>query len=192
MLIHNELPPLDKLSKPRNLSLNVYLFFSSTKGGRWVLLQESIGISPMQNSGPQEQVIIFDCTHFGLSNLSLPHGNCCYNNETIKPKDCPTHSVLSAIAFNWIFELTLDALPALLIPTTLLAKLLKNRKVVLWKMEKFGMASSPWCFDLQRDIHGQIEKFDFQAPDVDCWHNQREKKALRGMSTTLWRGIERI
>ncbi|KAJ9172149.1 hypothetical protein P3X46_015425 [Hevea brasiliensis] len=65
-------------------------FFSTTTGWRWVLLQESIGISAMHiQTLKNSKVIIFDRTDFGFSNLSLPH-------------DCTAHSVLYDIASNKI------------------------------------------------------------------------------------------
>ncbi|KAF2299571.1 hypothetical protein GH714_038223 [Hevea brasiliensis] len=82
--------------------------FSTTTGGRWVLLQESIGISAMHIQVlKNNKIIIFDRTDFGASNLSLPDGNCGYIDETVRPKDCTAHSVLYDIASNSFRPLTI-------------------------------------------------------------------------------------
>ncbi|XP_057533864.1 aldehyde oxidase GLOX-like [Amaranthus tricolor] len=57
-------------------------------GGRWELLQESIGISAMhmQLLG-DDRVIIYDRTDFGPSNLTLTESQC-----SLTPRDCTAHS----------------------------------------------------------------------------------------------------
>ncbi|XWS69770.1 hypothetical protein CRYUN_Cryun04dG0207200 [Craigia yunnanensis] len=64
-------------------------------GGYWQLLQSSVGISAMHvQLLPNNKVIIFDRTDFGPSNLSLPAGSFCPNN------DCTAHSVIYDIDSN--------------------------------------------------------------------------------------------
>lgn len=56
-------------------------------GGRWQLLQKSIGISPMHMQLlNNDRVVMFDRSDFGPSNLSLPPGKCLKT-------DCTAHSV---------------------------------------------------------------------------------------------------
>ncbi|XP_025013288.2 aldehyde oxidase GLOX [Ricinus communis] len=75
-------------------------YFSMITGGRWVLLQESIGISAMHIQVlKNNKVIMFDRTDFGHSNLSLPYGKCRFNDEAVM-LDCTAHSVLYDIATN--------------------------------------------------------------------------------------------
>ncbi|XP_050236429.1 aldehyde oxidase GLOX [Mercurialis annua] len=75
-------------------------YFSMITAGRWVLLQESIGISAMHiQLLRNNKVIIFDRTDFGPSNISLPDGKCRFNDDAI-PLDCTAHSVLYDVASN--------------------------------------------------------------------------------------------
>lgn len=71
-------------------------------GGRWDLLQRSIGISAMHMQLlSNDRVIIFDRTDFGLSNLSLPDGKCRDDpNETVVKVDCTAHSAEYDVATN--------------------------------------------------------------------------------------------
>ncbi|KAG7966731.1 hypothetical protein I3843_08G063800 [Carya illinoinensis] len=63
-------------------------YLSDAAGGRWKLLQKSIGITAMHMQLlKNDRVIIFDRTDFGNSNLTLPGGKC----RTV-PKDCTAHS----------------------------------------------------------------------------------------------------
>ncbi|KAG6396542.1 hypothetical protein SASPL_142693 [Salvia splendens] len=69
-------------------------------GGEWVLLQQSIGVSAMHMQLLYDnKVIIFDRTDFGLSNLTLPPGECRGNDEAV-PVDCSAHSLLYDVATN--------------------------------------------------------------------------------------------
>lgn len=63
-------------------------------GGRWQLLQKSIGISAMHMQLlNNDRVIIFDRTDFGISNLSLPQGKCRNDpTELVVKTDCTAHS----------------------------------------------------------------------------------------------------
>ncbi|WCJ21794.1 glyoxal oxidase-related protein [Euphorbia peplus] len=82
-------------------------YFTVKTGGRWVLLQESIGISAMHMQVlKNNKVIIFDRTDFGLSNLSLPDGKCRFNDDVVLV-DCTAHSVLYDVASNTFRPLTI-------------------------------------------------------------------------------------
>ncbi|KAF3614597.1 putative nitrate transporter 1.2-like [Capsicum annuum] len=68
--------------------------------GKWILLHKSIGISAMHMQLlHNNKVVIFDRTDFGSSNLSLPQGQCRYNDEALKV-DCTAHSILYDVATN--------------------------------------------------------------------------------------------
>ncbi|WVZ56321.1 hypothetical protein U9M48_006869 [Paspalum notatum var. saurae] len=72
-------------------------------GGRWDLLQRSIGVSAMHMQLlHNDRVIIFDRTDFGQSNLSLPDGRCRVNpRERVLPSgDCTAHSAEYDVAAN--------------------------------------------------------------------------------------------
>ncbi|KAK3231750.1 hypothetical protein Dsin_003631 [Dipteronia sinensis] len=68
---------------------------TNAAGGRWQLLQKSIGISAMHMQLlNNDRVIMFDRTDFGESNLSLPHGKCRNNTgEKALKVDCTAHSI---------------------------------------------------------------------------------------------------
>lgn len=71
-------------------------------GGRWQLLQKSIGITAMHMQLlKNDRVVIFDRTDFGKSNLSLPNGQCRNDpNETALKVDCTAHSAEYDVATN--------------------------------------------------------------------------------------------
>uniref|UniRef100_A0ACD5YWM0 Uncharacterized protein n=1 Tax=Avena sativa TaxID=4498 RepID=A0ACD5YWM0_AVESA len=71
-------------------------------GGRWDLLQRSIGVSAMHMQLlHNDRVIIFDRTNFGRSNLSLPDGRCRRNPRDLAlPVDCTAHSAEYHVAPN--------------------------------------------------------------------------------------------
>ncbi|CAN6320613.1 unnamed protein product [Urochloa humidicola] len=76
---------------------------SAAGGGRWDLLQRSIGVSAMHMQLlHNDRVIIFDRTDFGRSNLSLPGGRCRVNpRERVLPAgDCTAHSAEYDVAAN--------------------------------------------------------------------------------------------
>ncbi|XVE56129.1 hypothetical protein DITRI_Ditri03aG0212900 [Diplodiscus trichospermus] len=68
---------------------------TSAAGGRWQLLQKSIGISTMHMQLLRnDRVVMFDRTDFGSSNLPLPNGKCRNDPAEIALKvDCTAHSV---------------------------------------------------------------------------------------------------
>nr|XP_043618467.1 aldehyde oxidase GLOX1-like [Erigeron canadensis] len=67
-------------------------------GGSWSVLRSSIGISAMHMQLlPNDRVIVFDRTDFGVSNISLPKGKCRPNST-----DCSAHSVEYDVASNSI------------------------------------------------------------------------------------------
>lgn len=74
----------------------------SGAGGRWDLLQRSIGVSAMHMQLlHNDRVIIFDRTDFGQSNLSLPGGRCRHNpRERVLTVDCTAHSAEYDVASN--------------------------------------------------------------------------------------------
>ncbi|KAH0866233.1 hypothetical protein HID58_083444 [Brassica napus] len=73
-------------------------------GGRWDLLQPSVGISAMHMQLlHNNKVVIFDRTDYGPSNLSLPSQTC--RNATVF--DCSAHSLLYDVASNTFRPLTL-------------------------------------------------------------------------------------
>ncbi|MED6122815.1 hypothetical protein PIB30_043495 [Stylosanthes scabra] len=71
-------------------------------GGKWQLLQKSIGIVGMHMQLLQnDRVVIYDRTDFGLSNLSLPNNRCRHNpNEEVVKTDCTAHSVEYDVVSN--------------------------------------------------------------------------------------------
>ncbi|KAE8057207.1 hypothetical protein FH972_013915 [Carpinus fangiana] len=71
-------------------------------GGRWQLLQKSIGITAMHMQLlKNDRVVIFDRTDFGMSNLSLPNGQCRNDpTETALKIDCTAHSTEYDVATN--------------------------------------------------------------------------------------------
>ncbi|KAL6907565.1 hypothetical protein ACP4OV_002604 [Aristida adscensionis] len=75
---------------------------ASGAGGRWDLLQRSIGVSAMHMQLLRnDRVIIFDRTDFGPSNLSLPGGRCRRNpRERVLPVDCTAHTAEYDVASN--------------------------------------------------------------------------------------------
>ncbi|XP_024969941.1 aldehyde oxidase GLOX1-like [Cynara cardunculus var. scolymus] len=67
-------------------------------GGSWSVLLPSIGISAMHMQLlPNDRVVMYDRTDFGISNISLPDGKCRPNST-----DCSAHSVEYDIASNSI------------------------------------------------------------------------------------------
>ncbi|XP_074348587.1 aldehyde oxidase GLOX-like [Apium graveolens] len=75
-----------------NLSLHPA---AAITGGKWDLLQSSIGISAMHMQLlNNNRVIMFDRTDFGMSNISLPNNKCRIDlNDTALQIDCTAHSV---------------------------------------------------------------------------------------------------
>jgi hypothetical protein len=95
------------------LALNLSLFLScccagvapvasGAGGGRWDLLQGSIGVSAMHMQLlHNDRVIIFDRTDFGPSNLSLPGGRCRRDlQDRALQVDCTAHSAEYDVATN--------------------------------------------------------------------------------------------
>ncbi|KAJ4835960.1 hypothetical protein Tsubulata_037126 [Turnera subulata] len=76
-------------TQPSNRSLT-----AAAGGGSWQLLQNNIGITAMHMQLlHNDRVIIFDRTDFGLSNLSLPNGQCRNDpTEKVIKVDCTAHS----------------------------------------------------------------------------------------------------
>ncbi|KAI3759195.1 hypothetical protein L6452_06813 [Arctium lappa] len=67
-------------------------------GGSWSVLLPSIGISAMHMQLlPNNRVVMYDRTDFGISNISLPNGKCRPNST-----DCSAHSVEYDVASNSI------------------------------------------------------------------------------------------
>lgn len=79
-------------------------------GGKWELLQKSIGVSAMHMQLlNNDRVIIFDRTDFGVSNLSLPAGKCREDPTDIALKvDCSAHSAEYDVATNTFRPLMID------------------------------------------------------------------------------------
>ncbi|KAF5792554.1 putative galactose oxidase [Helianthus annuus] len=67
-------------------------------GGSWSVLLPSIGISAMHMQLlPNDRVVMYDRTDFGISNISLPNGKCRPNST-----DCSAHSVEYDVGSNTI------------------------------------------------------------------------------------------
>ncbi|KAI3759191.1 hypothetical protein L6452_06808 [Arctium lappa] len=67
-------------------------------GGSWSVLLPSVGISAMHMQLlPNDRVVMYDRTDFGISNISLPDGKCRPNST-----DCSAHSVEYDVASNSI------------------------------------------------------------------------------------------
>ncbi|KAK2660666.1 hypothetical protein Ddye_007199 [Dipteronia dyeriana] len=70
------------------------LLMTDAAGGRWQLLQKSIGISAMHMQLlNNDRVIMFDRTDFGHSKLPLPDGKCRKSTHEVIKNDCTAHSV---------------------------------------------------------------------------------------------------
>ncbi|OMO75317.1 hypothetical protein COLO4_26186 [Corchorus olitorius] len=75
---------------------------TTAAGGKWKLLQKSIGVSAMHMQLLRnDRVVMFDTTRFGASNLSLPNGKCLKN-------DCTAHSVEYNVLSNKFRPLTVQ------------------------------------------------------------------------------------
>ncbi|KAG9442908.1 hypothetical protein H6P81_018762 [Aristolochia fimbriata] len=74
----------------------------SAGGGKWELLQRSIGVSAMHMQLlSNDRVVVFDRTDFGRSNLSLPAGKCRDDaNDTAVKHDCSAHSAEYDVGSN--------------------------------------------------------------------------------------------
>ncbi|KAM7269584.1 hypothetical protein ACFE04_025081 [Oxalis oulophora] len=78
-------------------------------GGRWVVLQTSVGVSAMHMQVlNNNKVIFFDRTDMGPSNLSLPSSVACRNNDEILKPDCTAHSAIYDIVTNTFRPLTIQ------------------------------------------------------------------------------------
>ncbi|XP_023762070.2 aldehyde oxidase GLOX [Lactuca sativa] len=67
-------------------------------GGSWSVLLPSIGISAMHMQLlPNDRVVTYDRTDFGVSNISLPNGKCRPNST-----DCSAHSVEYDVGSNTV------------------------------------------------------------------------------------------
>nr|CAB3485017.1 unnamed protein product [Digitaria exilis] len=77
---------------------------TSSSGGSWELLQDSVGVSAMHMQLlHNDRVILFDRTNFGASNLTFPPGHPCRNNtrdQALPGGDCTAHSVEYDVASN--------------------------------------------------------------------------------------------
>ncbi|GFZ10399.1 glyoxal oxidase-related protein [Actinidia rufa] len=91
-----------------HLSLFTLVPSAAAAGGQWVLLNQNIGIVAMHMQLLRnDRVVIFDRTDFGLSNISLPNGQCRNDpNDTTLQTDCSAHSVEYDVASNSIRPLT--------------------------------------------------------------------------------------
>ncbi|KAI4967566.1 hypothetical protein ZWY2020_024677 [Hordeum vulgare] len=107
--MHMNPPALPIRSRVRGLVLvlvlacaGIALATAASGGGRWDVLQRSIGVSAMHMQLlHNDRVIIFDRTDFGQSNLSLPDGRCRRNpRERVLPVDCTAHSAEYDVASN--------------------------------------------------------------------------------------------
>ncbi|KAM3394545.1 hypothetical protein P3S68_003547 [Capsicum galapagoense] len=81
--------------------------------GELRLLHKAIGISKVHMQlRRNNNVVIFDTTDFGHSNLSLPGGRCRYDpNDMVSCEDCSAHSVLYDIGSNIFRALMLQTDP---------------------------------------------------------------------------------
>ncbi|XP_058086643.1 aldehyde oxidase GLOX-like [Magnolia sinica] len=78
--------------------------------GDWRLLQKSIGISAMHMQLIYtNEVVMFDRTDFGPSNLSFPDGRCRLDpNDTALKIDCTAHSLIYDVPSNTVRPLTIQ------------------------------------------------------------------------------------
>ncbi|XP_058088169.1 aldehyde oxidase GLOX-like [Magnolia sinica] len=78
--------------------------------GEWRLLQKSIGISAMHMQLIYtNQVVMFDRTDFGPSNLYFPDGRCRLDsNDTALKIDCTAHSLTYDVQSNTVRPLTVQ------------------------------------------------------------------------------------
>lgn len=94
------------LASPEDLSLDPTV----PMAGQWELLTPSVGVSAMHMQLlPNGQVVIFDRTDFGPSNLSLPEGHCRHDpTDRALKVDCTAHSLLYDPASNSVRPLTVQ------------------------------------------------------------------------------------
>ncbi|XP_043719486.1 aldehyde oxidase GLOX-like [Telopea speciosissima] len=90
--------------------LNSINITSAIPRGRWELLQQSIGISAMHMQLlNNDHVIVFNCTDFGPSSLSLPDGICRNDiNDFFLQHHCTSHSAEYDVFNNSIRPLMLQ------------------------------------------------------------------------------------
>ncbi|XP_022981921.1 aldehyde oxidase GLOX-like [Cucurbita maxima] len=70
-------------------------------GGRWRMLQKSVGIAAMHMQLLRnDRVVMFDRTDFGPSNLSLPGGKCLRDPKAVVKVDCTAHSIEYNVVAN--------------------------------------------------------------------------------------------
>ncbi|KAJ0964247.1 hypothetical protein J5N97_029369 [Dioscorea zingiberensis] len=71
------------------------LDYLAGNGGKWKVLRRNIGISAMHVALlPNDKLIAFDRTDFGLSNISLPAGHCRNDlDDKALTLDCSAHSI---------------------------------------------------------------------------------------------------
>lgn len=82
---------------------------AAAAGGRWKLLQRSIGISAMHMQLlHNDRVVIFDRTEFGPSKLILPAGKCANNPNDLAAGDCTAHSAEYDVNTNTVRPLVLQ------------------------------------------------------------------------------------
>ncbi|XVF73866.1 hypothetical protein PTKIN_Ptkin13bG0015800 [Pterospermum kingtungense] len=83
---------------------------TSAAGGRWQLLQKSIGISAMHMQLLRnDRIVMFDRTDFGPSQLPLPNGKCRNDPaDTALNVDCTAHSVEYDVFSNKFRALTVQ------------------------------------------------------------------------------------
>ncbi|EXC30148.1 hypothetical protein L484_008478 [Morus notabilis] len=83
---------------------------TAAAGGRWQLLQKSIGITAMHMQLlNNDRVVIFDRTDFGRSQLSLPDGKCRNDRfDTALKVDCTAHSAEYDVTSNTFRALTVQ------------------------------------------------------------------------------------
>lgn len=86
--------PLNSLFIFFLLLISCHWIGTEAAGGRWQLLQKSIGITAMHMQLlNNDRVVIYDRTDFGPSNLSLPDGKCRNDSYDLAlQNDCTAHS----------------------------------------------------------------------------------------------------
>ncbi|CAI9275174.1 unnamed protein product [Lactuca saligna] len=78
--------------------------------GKWTLLHDNLGISPMHMQLlHNDKIVMFDRTDFGPSNITLPFNRCRYDPfDPMLQKDCTAHSILYDIQTNTFRPLSIQ------------------------------------------------------------------------------------
>ncbi|KAL3511170.1 hypothetical protein ACH5RR_030571 [Cinchona calisaya] len=91
-------------------------------GGEWEVLQKFVGVSAMHMQLLHtNQVIIFDSTNFGSTNLSLPKGSRCKEREEFRNGRLPPNKEVDCSAHSFLYDITTNKYRPLVVQTNVWA-----------------------------------------------------------------------